>query len=355
MNQLAVLEIDPAAIVANWRHLCQVHSTGAVAAVVKADAYGLGVQHVAPHLHAAGCRRFFVAHLDEALLLRKLVIDAAIYGLNGLLPGTAATYAAHAITPVLGSLAEMTDWRAAGGGAAILHVDTGMNRLGLTGAEVAALADDPHLLDGIDLAYIMTHLASAERPDDPLNALQLRRFRAACARLPAAPTSLANSSGIFLGADFGSALARPGAALYGINPTPGSKNPMQPGIRLLARVLAVRDIPIGEGVGYNATWRAARPSRIATIGVGYADGWLRALSGRSTAFFDGKPVPLVGLVSMDLSTYDVTDHPDIIAGSWLELLGPNAAPDMVGQWGGTIGYEILTSLGSRYARIVKPA
>jgi alanine racemase len=262
--------------------------------------------------------------------------------------------------PALGSLAEIDEWSAEArrqGRAlpALLHVDTGMNRLGLPPAEVDALGADPARLAGMDIRYVMTHLVAAEVPDDPENAAQASRFAAACARLPAAPRSLANSSGIFLGAGpaavpFASDLARPGAALYGINPTPGRPNPMRGVVRLSARILQVRDIPAGAGVGYNHAWRAARPSRIAAVAVGYADGYLRALSNAATAYFDGAPAPLVGRVSMDLTTFDVTDHPAARPGAWLELIGPHSTPDALGDRAGTNGYEILTSLGSRFLR-----
>jgi alanine racemase len=353
----AVLDVDLDAIAANWHFLRQQHPQGDVAAVMKADAYGLGAAHVGKRLYREGCRHFFTAHFDEALVLRKLLPLARIHVLNGLPPGGAAEFLAAGVTPVLGSLAEIAEWRAADGPPrrALLHVDTGMSRLGLTAAEIAVLADDPGLLDGIALDAIMTHLVSAELPDDPLNGVQIARFRAACARLPKAPTSIANSSGIFLGENFASDLARPGAALYGINPTPQKPNPMRQAVRLLARVLQVRDIAAGETVGYNATWRANRPSRIATVGVGYADGWLRSLSNQASACFDGSPVPLVGRVSMDLSTFDVTDHPAAGSGAWLELLGPHMPPDTVARAAGTNGYEILTSLGARYTRVVSGA
>ena len=202
--------------------------------------------------------------------------------LNGLLPGSEDAFIAHDITPVLGSLAEVESWAAAARRAGrklpgILHVDTGMARLGLDRRELATLQQDHARLGGIELLYIMTHLVSSELAGDPLNAQQRARFHAACAALPPARRSLANSSGIFLGDGWGSDLARPGAALYGINPTPGAANPMRQPVRLTARVLQVRDVPPGESVGYNATWRAARPSRIATAALGYADGWHRSL------------------------------------------------------------------------------
>jgi alanine racemase len=354
----AVLEIDLPAIAANWRTLCARHPNGAVAGVVKADAYGLGAQHVAPALHAAGCRHFFVALLDEALPIRHLLPGAMLGVLNGLLPGTELDYIAHDLTPVLGSLPELENWTAAGRQIgrplpAILHVDTGMARLGLDRRELATLQQDHARLNGIDLVYIMTHLVASELPDDPLNEQQRIRFETACASLPPARRSLANSSGIFLGDAFASDLARPGAALYGVNPTPGAANPMRQAVRLSARVLQVSNIAPGESVGYNATWRAARPSRVATAALGYADGWHRSLSGRATACFDGRPVPLVGRVSMDLSTFDVTDHPAIGPGSWLEMIGPACTPDDVAATAGTNGYEVLTSLGRRFHRVYR--
>ena len=256
-NAGAILEVDLGAIVANWRTLCARHPTGAVAGVVKADAYGLGAEFIVPALHEAGCRHFFVAHLHEALAIRGLAPGCLLAVLNGLMPGAEADYAAAGLTPVLGSLAEVAAWSAQARLIgrklpAMLHVDTGMSRLGLDAAGLAALQDDPSPLDGIALTYVMTHLVSSELPDDPMNALQLTRFAAACAVLPSAPRSLANSSGIFLGAAWASDLARPGAALYGINPQPGQPNPMRPAVRLRARVLSLRDIPAGTGVGYNA-------------------------------------------------------------------------------------------------------
>ena len=356
----AILEIDLGAIIANWRLLSQRHPSGPVAGVVKADAYGLGAAQVAPALHAAGCRHFFVALLDEALAIRDCVPGAMLAVLGGLLPGTEPDYLAHDLVPVLGSLGEIEAWGAAAREAgralpALLHVDTGMARLGLNSLEVAALQQDHDRLAGIDIRYVMTHLVASEVPDEPLNETQRRRFAAACHGLPPAATSVANSSGIFLGAGWGSDLARPGAALYGINPTPGRPNPMQLPMRLSARVLSVRDVLSGESVGYNATWRAARPSRIATAGIGYADGWHRALSGRGRAFFDGTPVPLVGRVSMDLTTFDVTDHPAVQPGSWLDMLGPAQTPDDVAFAAGTNGYEVLTSLGRRFHRVYRNA
>ncbi|MGH7041082.1 MAG: alanine racemase [Acetobacteraceae bacterium] len=371
----AVLEVDLAAIVANWRALAVRHPSGPVAGVVKADAYGLGAAAAAPALRAAGCRHFFVATLDEALALRPLLPGTMLAVFGGLLPGTAAEYLAHDVIPVLNALAEIDAWagvarRVGRKLPALLHVDTGMARLGLDAAERAALRDDPARLGGIDLRYVMTHLVSAECPDDPLNTAQARRFAAACAALPVAPRSLANSSGIFLGPAFGSDLARPGAALYGINPTPGKPNPMRPVVRLRARVVALRAIGPGDTVGYNARFTAACPTRIATAAIGYADGWRRSLSNRGAAVFDGARVPLVGRVSMDLTTFDATDHPGLVPGAWLDLIGPgpgghdpagdgiaddDITVDDVAAAAGTNGYEVLTALGARVQRVYAPA
>ena len=352
----AVLEIDLDAIAGNWRTISGLHPSGPVAVILKANAYGLGAPTVASHLFTAGCRHFFVAHLDEARPLRPLLPGAMLAVLNGLWPGDAPLYADADIAPVLGSLSEIEQWSAhaqAAGRAlpALLHIDTGMNRLGLSPADVDALAAEPARLDGIRLLYVMTHLVSAECPGDPINALQRDRFIQAAARLPPAPRSLANSSGCFLGPDFASDLARPGAALYGVNPTPGQPNPMRAAVRLRARVLQIRDVTPGECVGYNGVWTAARPSRIATVSVGYADGYPRALTNRATACFDGQAVPLVGRVSMDLSTFDITDAPAAQTGSWLDLIGPGIPLDEVARQAGTNGYEILTQLGTRYRRV----
>lgn len=351
----AVLEVDLAAIVANWRMLSARHASGPVAGVVKADAYGLGAAHIAPALYRAGCRHFFVAHLSEALTIRPLVPLAMVAILNGVAAAQMALCAAHDIAPVLGSLADVAALSAEAARAgralpALLHVETGMARLGVGLADLATLAAEPQRLAGVSLRYVMTHLVAAQDRAAPNNEAQLARFAAARALLPGLPHSLANSSGLFLGARFGSDLARPGAALYGINPTPNAANPLRATVRLRARVLQLRHVSAGESVGYDATWQAARPSRIACVGIGYADGWRRALSNRQPACFDGTPMPLVGRVSMDLTTYDATDVPALAAGDWLELIGPHITVDDVAAAAETNGYEILAGLGPRIVR-----
>jgi len=337
-----LLEIDLDAIAHNWRLLDASHP-GATGGVIKADAYGLGAAKVAPALFAARCRHFFVAHLEEAVAVRKLVPGALLGVLNGLRAGEAEVFAAHDITPVLGSMAELALWRETGR-PAILHLDTGMSRLGFTAAEMVALGTD-----GLRLDYVMTHLVSADEPGNPRSAAQAAAFAAVTVHFPGVKRSLANSYGMFLGPGFHSDLARPGAALYGINPTPGRPNPMRDVVRLTAPILQIRELSPGETVGYNATWMARRPSRIAVLGVGYADGYHRALSNAATARFDGAPVPLVGRVSMDLTTFDVTDtHAE--TGDVLELLGPGHGADALALEAGTNGYEVLTALGRRYER-----
>jgi alanine racemase len=353
----ALLTIDLGAIVANWRLLHAKHPSGAV---IKADGYGLGARPVAAALAKAGCRDFFVATPDEALALRDTIPDAALVVLGGLFAGAEPDYATHGIIPALGSLAEIDAWSALARRLdrelpAYLHFDTGMSRLGLDAGECAVLAQDHGRLAGIDVRYVMSHLVSSELPDEKLNAIQRDRFIAGRSRLPAAPASLANSSGIFLGDGFAFDLARPGSALYGVNPTPHVVNPMRSVVTLAARVIAVREIPEGATVGYSATWTASRPSRIATVAVGYADGWHRAHSNSGAAYFDGHPVPLVGRVSMDLTTFDVTDQPAVQPGSWLELLGRHRGVDDAARDAGTIGYEVLTALGPRYHRVYAPA
>ncbi len=350
----ATLTIDLPAIVANWRDLAARGAPGAVAGVVKADGYGLGAAEVGRALRAAGCRHFFVALLEEGIALRAAIGPGPMIGvLGGFAPGEDGD---AALTPVLNALGDATAHAAAGraaGGArrAILHVDTGMARLGLDGRDLARVSADPGLLAGLDLHYVMTHLACADEAAHPMNAAQAARFAAACAGLPKMRRSFANSSGMFLGADFASDLARPGCALYGINPTPDAPNPMRPVVRLEVPVLQLRQISPGTPVGYGAAWTAPRPTQVATVAAGYADGYLRSLSGRGVAEFRGRLVPLIGRVSMDLTTFDVTDCPEIVVGDRLTLIGgAGCQPDALAALSSTIGYEILTSLGARYAR-----
>ena len=359
----SLLAIDLGAVQDNYRLLRgRLRPGAACGAAIKADGYGLGAAKVGPALAAAGCETFFVAHLDEGIALRAILASslrpsADIYILNGLMPGCEADYLGHRLYPVLNDLAQVSAWsaRAAQDGnelPAALHIDSGMNRLGLPAEELETLAEEPSRLQGITPLLLMTHLACAEDAEDPMNEAQRLYFEAACARLPAARISLANSSGIFLGPDYHHDLARPGASLYGVNPTPREANPMRQVVSLKAKILQVRSIDAPQSVGYGASHRVAGPTRLATLGVGYADGYLRSLSNRGSAFIGGREVAVVGRVSMDLITLDVSAVPPELAqpGATVDLLDPDEGVDRLGREAGTIGYEILTALGRRYHR-----
>jgi alanine racemase len=356
-----LLEIDLAALAANWRRLDGIHRAAggrATGAAVKANGYGVGLTLVAPALADAGCRQFFTATPEEALSLADLLPGVWIACLNGCPSGLEAAFTARSIRPALNSLADLDRWRdharhRESPCPALLHVDTGMSRLGLDAAEFRRLRERRDPLDGVALDYVMTHLVSAESAGAEETVRQRRRIADLRAAFPDVPLSIANSAGIFLGAAMASDLARPGYALYGGNPTPAQTNPMQPVVFLSAPVLQVRDIEEGETVGYGATWRASRPSRIATLGIGYADGLPRCLGNRTMMLAGERKLPVVGRISMDLATLDVTDAPDIAPGSRIEVLSAARGVDALASDAGTIGYEILTALGPRYRRVVK--
>lgn len=352
----AVLHIDLDALGRNYRRLQQ-EATGAVcAAVVKADGYGLGSSEITETLWTAGCRDYFVAHAFEGEALRAALPEAAIYVLHGPMPGTESDLLPHGLIPILNSLEQIDAWAALGragdGLDAVLQIDTGMNRIGLPPSEIQLLADDPSRLDGVRTRYVMSHLACAEDAGSPKNAEQLALFNSLKAMLPAAPASFANSSGIFLGADYHFDLVRAGVALYGVNPTPGRPNPMSEVVRLEGRILQLREIDRPQTVGYGAAYQATGPRRIATIPVGYADGYLRCLGNHAYASIGGVRVKVAGRVSMDLITLDVTDAPSsaVYVGAPVDLIGGGVPIDEVAGWADTIGYELLTSLGRRYHR-----
>lgn len=352
------LHIDLGAIAANYASLRAASCDRAVAGVVKADAYGLGAAVVAPVLWRAGCRVFFTAKLDEALTLRASLPEAVIYVLEGIAEDEVRDFLAAGLRPVLNQPGELERWVAAAGERgqklpAAIQLETGMCRMGFSSADLEAVRSD--WLVAIDLALVMSHLACADTPAHPQNARQRARFRALAARLPAAPLSLANSPGMFLGADFATDLARPGAALYGINPTPGRPNPMRAVVGLTAPVLRVLELDGPAAVGYGATHPVDAGARIATIGIGYADGLPRAAGGVARASIRGRDVPIVGRVSMDLTTLDVSGlgENEVGIGTPVELLGPGFDLDAVAAASGTIGYEILTRLGRRFHRVYR--
>jgi alanine racemase len=353
----AVLEIDLAGIAENWRLLAQRVRPAQCAAVVKADAYGLGALRVAPALAAAGCRRFFVASIEEGVALRAVLpepIEIAV--LNGLLPGCAQDFAEFRLIPVLNDLGQVAEWQSSAsrhrGGEAILHLDTGMARLGLTLPEFEKFIEKWRHFGPIRWRALISHLACPDEPQHPLNCIQLERFAAAIRRLPNLPASLAASSGLFLGRQYHFDFVRPGAALYGVNPQPGCPNPMRQVVRLRGKILQTRQVDRGQTVGYGATHVMAEPGRLATVAVGYADGWLRSVSQRGSGRIGGKRVPLIGRVSMDLIVFDVSDADPALArpGLFVELLDEDYGVDAVAADAGTIGYEILTALGRRYHR-----
>lgn len=355
----SVLEIDLDAIAANWRRLRDRLKRGCeAAAVVKADAYGLGMAQVAPRLWRAGCRLFFVADAGEGLALRRLLPEARIAILNGFDSGAARTFARGRLIPVLNHLGQIDDWRRSGQGApAMLHVDTGMARLGLPPNEMKRLADNPALLGGFPLAGILSHLTTAWNRKAGTNRTQLDAFRAVLKSLPPAPASLASSSGIFLGPAYHFDFVRPGAALYGANPLPGQINPMKQAIKLKAKILQVRALEKGRLVGYDGTFRMAGAGRIATLAAGYADGFLRSASNKASVGIGGKRAPVVGRVSMDLITVDVSglDPKRVRPGAYADLLDAAYGIDDFARDAGTIAYEVLTSLGGRHRRVYRGA
>jgi alanine racemase len=358
----AVLEIDLDGIVENWRLLAALVEPADCAAVVKADGYGLGAAQVAAALAAAGCRQFFVATLEEGIALRGVLpTSCEIAVFNGPSPGSEEEFVVHHLVPVLNEPGQIGDWMQVavrrGGLPAMMHVDTGMARLGLTVRELERLAEEPSLHDAIRWRALISHLACADQPEHPLNERQRLRFLGARERVSEPPASLAASSGIFLGREFHFDFVRPGAALYGVNPQPGAPNPLRQVVRLKGRILQIREVECGETVGYGAVHLIEQPARLATVAVGYADGWLRSLSHRGSGRLGVKRFPLVGRVSMDLIVLDVTDaHPGLARpGGFIDLLDEDYGVDSAAADAGTIGYEILTGLGRRCHRVYRGA
>ena len=363
LSARAILSVDLAALRANWARLNEASGRAECAGVVKADAYGLGLAPIARALTSEGCRTFFVASVDEGRATREVQPGATIYVLDGLLPGAEAYYAGFDLRPVLSSLPEVRDWaaccRARGRRmAAGIHIDTGLNRLGMPENELDQLAAAPDLLGAFETTLVMSHLACADHADNPMNERQRLRFEALRAKLPPAPASLANSGGVFLGPRYHFDLVRPGIALYGGRAHEGTPNPMQTVVRLAAKILQVHEVAPGDSIGYGATYKVQKPARVATIAVGYADGFLRALSVATgeagpVGYIGDYPVPIVGRVSMDFITADVTSVPPELArrGAWVEVMGQRVTVDDLTDRAGTIGYELLTRLGRRVYRV----
>jgi alanine racemase len=359
----AVLSIDLSAVKENWRRLKAQAGRAECGAAVKGDAYGLGIAPVARALWEAGCRTYFVARPKEGEELRAILAGATIYVLDGLFAGQAEFYAKLNLCPALISSSEAREWAAFGRAygrklPCALHADTGINRLGFSMAEFAGLLDDRFTMEGLNVSLLMSHLACADDAGHPMNRQQAEAFARLRQALPGVPASLANSSGIFLGEDFTHDLVRPGIALYGGNPTPKVANPMLAAAILEGSVLQLRDVGPGETVGYGATWQARRSSQIAVLGAGYKDGVPRSLSSRAPdgpaqVFISGQRCPIIGRVSMDMMAIDVTGlgAGSVTRGTRAEILGRNILIDEAASWAGTICYELLTRLGSRYARL----
>jgi alanine racemase len=359
-----VVTIDLGAVQDNWRALAARVRPAECGAVVKADAYGLGAERIIPALAAAGCRSFFVATPEEARQARALARGATLYVLDGLLPGSGEALVTCAAIPVLSNAAAVREWAALARARdvrlpAALQVDSGLNRLGLDSGDIAGLMADSELLIWLDLKLVMSHLACADDPADGKNAVQLGAFRALAAKALPAPLSLAASDGLMLGSDYHFDLVRPGYALYGGQAFRGGPTPVRAAVTVEARVLQVRDVADGESIGYAATYAVAHgPRRIATVAAGYADGLFRRLSAASgeaggSVIAKGQRAPIVGRVSMDLITVDVTGLAKLARGDFVTLIGAELTIEDMGAAAGTIGYEVLTNLGRRFHRVYR--
>src|SRR5258707_12308328 len=355
-----ILTVDLDAIVANWRKLEKTAVPAECAGVIKADAYGCGVASVARALAGAGCKTFFVATLDEARAARAAIPSAAIYVLSGFFQNSGDAFAKIDARPVIGDLHELAEWdvfcrRSGWAGGAAIHIDTGMNRLGFTVAD--ALGIIPRINSGDHgITLVMSHLACAESPHHSLNGKQLATFREIASLFSGVPASLSNSSGVYLGAPFQFDLVRPGAALHGVNPTPEADNRMHPVVELKARIAQIRNVEKGETVGSGGTWTARRPTKLAIVSVGYADGYFRAGSSNdgtrgADVVVAGKRCPVAGRISMDLMAIDITDlaHNAARRGHLVTLIGEGITVDELAHHFGTIGYEVFTSLDPRYS------
>jgi alanine racemase len=357
MNDFAAarLTVRLGAVAANFRTVQRLSGPAAVAGVVKADAYGMGMVPVARKLAAIGCDTYFVARLEEGVALRPIVPEARIFVLDGAPPDAVPALISHRLTPVLNSLAEIAAWNAAALTMqadldAVVHIDTGMNRLGLSAGELGVLAtESARRLDGLRIVLWMSHLACADDPDAKLNRVQLDRFHTALAMLPPAPASLSSSGGVLLGKDYAFDMVRPGLGLYGGNPQPARPNPFATVALLHGRILQLRPLGEGESVGYGATFRTTRPTVLAVAGLGYTDGLMRVLAGRGAGAIGGVRVPIAGRVSMDLITLDVTDVPDgkRRVGAEIEFFGDTITLEEIAAAANTASYEILTAMSRR--------
>jgi len=355
MSTLITVDLD--ALEANYRFCLEQLQGASCAAVVKADAYGLGIRKIAPALWHTGCRQFFTATHREGVTLRALLPEVEIFVFEGVTERSKNIFCRHKLVPVLISASHSALWvekaRSLGRPLpAIIHIDTGMTRLGFGEQELRELLKKPEDLEWLEIRYIMTHFACADESGTRKTREQLDRFNKLRRRLPPAPTSIGNSAGGLLGGEFSGDMARVGIALFGGHPFQEELPPLNPVVRVQSRILQLREVPAGTTVGYGATYSAKSETRIATVGTGYADGYPWALGNRGVASIGGHRVPVVGRVSMDLITLDVTGVPDELVqpGCMVDLIGPDISLEEVAERAGTINYEILTRLGQRARR-----
>ncbi|EJF76022.1 alanine racemase [Bartonella alsatica] len=355
----AVATIDVSAIAANYTTLAQRVAPTECSAVLKANAYGLGADKIAPALYQAGCRTFFVSQIKEALQLKDILpSNTTLFLLNDIPPNAEEFTAQAGLVPVLNSWQAIESWQTlcqkkSKRFPAVIQIDTNMNRLGLDQEELKQLIKQPTLFEKAEIKYIISHLANGDDNTHSSNYAQLTAFKTALGQLPTCKVSFANSGGIFLGPDFHFDLVRPGIALYGINPHEKKTTSLKPVLKLEAQIIQSRSIDAGRPVGYGGSFITRRPSYLITISIGYADGWLRALSNKGTVYFNGYKLPIVGRVSMDSIIVDATDlkHAKPQRGDWVELIGTYQTLEKVSADAKTIPHEILTSIGPRYKRI----
>jgi len=350
----ASLTINLGRIVDNFKSCIQ-HAQGAdCAAMVKADAYGMGLEQVAPALyHKGDCKNFFVANLPEAIKLRRFVPGAVIYVLNGIFPGHEEYFTQYNIRPVLNDLDQISLWAEIKAPCAI-HFDTGINRLGLSPKETAAFIADTTLQRKLDISLIMSHLACSDDRQNPMNARQLSDFKAITRHFPGTAASLANSGGILLGPAYHFGLVRPGLMVFGGNPSSGAMpENIKPVLQISGRILQIRRLDPGQSVGYGASWTADRPCLVAIINVGYADGYLQMFNNCGRIYVNGRILPVVGRVSMDMIAAEVTEDMKIRPGSDVELLGEHITLEMASEISTLSQYEILTGIRERYQRVYK--
>ncbi|VAV99694.1 Alanine racemase [hydrothermal vent metagenome] len=345
-------------MVENYQNCTRLADGTECAAMVKADAYGMGIEQVAAALfHQAGCRKFFVANLVEAIKLRQFVPEAIIYVLNGVLPGHMDYFIRHNIRPVLNDLAQIRLWASCDDKnrpPCVIHFDTGINRLGLGVRDTELFINNRALQDKVDISLIMSHLACSDDAANPMNARQLSDFKAVTKEFSHIPASLANSGGILLGPEYHFDLVRPGLLIFGGNPARGAMpdNIRMP-FQILGKILQIHRLDPGQTVGYGATWAADKPCLVATLNIGYADGYPQMFNNCGQVYFRGKILPVIGRVSMDMIAVDITDiNPEQIGpGCDIELLGQNITLEMASEVSSLSQYEILTAVRDRYQRI----